>query len=76
MSSCKGNARESEKVSGLFATLNELSMLIKKQPDIASSEISPKNVYLNRRNFLVGAALAGAAAAGGVGLSERPSAPL
>jgi methionine sulfoxide reductase catalytic subunit len=40
-------------------------MLIKKQPDIASSEITPKNVYLNRRNFLVGAALAGAAAAAG-----------
>jgi hypothetical protein len=74
-SSYWGNARESEEVSGSFVTLNELSMLIKKQPDIASSEITPKNVYLNRRNFLVGAALAGAAAAAGVGLSERPSAP-
>jgi hypothetical protein len=46
--------RESEEVSGSFVTLNELSMLIKKQPDIASSEITPKSVYLNRRNFLVG----------------------
>jgi methionine sulfoxide reductase catalytic subunit len=55
-------------VSGSFVTLNELSMLIKKQAAIASSEITPKNVYLNRRNFLVGAALAGAAAVAGVGL--------
>jgi len=46
--------RESEEVSGSFVTLNELSMLIKKQPDIASSEITPKSVYLNCRNFLVG----------------------
>jgi methionine sulfoxide reductase catalytic subunit len=51
-------------------------MLIKKQSDIASSEITPKNVYLNRRNFLVGAALAGAAAVAGVELNERPSPPV
>ena len=49
-------------------------MLIKKQADIASSEITPKNVYLNRRSFLVGAAVAGAAAAAGVGL-YTPSVP-
>ena len=67
-------ARKSEKVSGPFVTLSELSMLIKKQADIASSEITPKNIYLNRRNFLVGAVLAGAAAVAGVGLSKRPSA--
>jgi methionine sulfoxide reductase catalytic subunit len=52
------------------------SMLIKKPADIASSEITPKNVYLNRRNLLVGAALAGAAAAAGVVLNERRSPPV
>jgi sulfoxide reductase catalytic subunit YedY len=37
-------------------------MLIKKAADIASAEITPKSLYLNRRNFLLGAgALAGAA---------------
>ena len=36
-------------------------MLIKKQPDVRSSEITPKSWYLNRRTFLAGAAtLAGA----------------
>jgi sulfoxide reductase catalytic subunit YedY len=36
-------------------------MLIKKAADIASAEITPKSLYLNRRNFLLGAgALAGA----------------
>ena len=41
-------------------------MLIKKAGDIPSSEITPKSLYLNRRNFLAGAALAGAAAATGI----------
>jgi methionine sulfoxide reductase catalytic subunit len=45
-------------------------MLIKKAEDIRSSEITPKNLYLNRRKFLAGAAMAGAAAAIGVGLKE------
>ena len=45
-------------------------MLIKKAADIPSSEITPKSLYLNRRKFLAGAALAGAAAATGVGLRE------
>jgi sulfoxide reductase catalytic subunit YedY len=35
-------------------------MLIRKKPDIASSEITPKDIYLDRRRFLQGAA-AGAA---------------
>jgi sulfoxide reductase catalytic subunit YedY len=35
-------------------------MLIKKQADIPSSEITPKEIYLNRRRFLQGAGLAGA----------------
>ena len=45
-------------------------MLIKKASDIASSEITPKSTYLNRRNFLAGAAAVGAAAAAGFGLRE------
>ena len=42
-------------------------MLIKKPQDIKSSEITPKELYLNRRQFMTAAstlALAGAAAAG------------
>ncbi len=34
-------------------------MLIKKPEDIVSSEITPKKLYLNRRNFIAGAAAAG-----------------
>jgi len=45
-------------------------MLIKKAVDIRSSEITPKSLYLNRRNFLTGAAIAGAAVATGIGLRE------
>jgi methionine sulfoxide reductase catalytic subunit len=45
-------------------------MLIKKSEEIRSSEITPKNVYLNRRKFLAGAALSGAAAAAGVRFRE------
>ena len=49
-------------------------MLIKKADDIRSSEITPKSLYLNRRKFLAGTALAGAAAvAAGVGLHEIAS---
>lgn len=48
-------------------------MLIKKLTDIASSEITPKDVYLSRRKFLAGIAAAGAAAAAGIGLSELVS---
>jgi len=44
-------------------------MLIKKADDIRSSEITPKEIYLNRRKFLTGAAIAGAAAL--TGLSAR-----
>jgi sulfoxide reductase catalytic subunit YedY len=46
-------------------------MVIKKAPDIPSSEITPKGLYLNRRNFLAGAGLAGAAAV--VGFRELAS---
>jgi sulfoxide reductase catalytic subunit YedY len=48
-------------------------MLIKKPVDIPSSEITPKTLYLNRRGFLTGTALAGAAAVAGVGLHEMVS---
>jgi sulfoxide reductase catalytic subunit YedY len=45
-------------------------MLIKQAADIRSSEITAKRVYLNRRTFLSGAALAGTAAAAGLGLRK------
>jgi sulfoxide reductase catalytic subunit YedY len=51
-------------------------MLIKKSAEIPSSEITPKATYLNRRNFIAGAAVAGAAAVAGVAfrdLVEPPS---
>ncbi len=49
-------------------------MLIKKAADTLSSEITPKSLYLNRRKFLTGTALAGAAAvAAGVGLHKIAS---
>src|SRR5262245_38658831 len=38
-------------------------MLIKKPQEFRYSEVTPKDVYLNRRRFLVGAAAAGAIAA-------------
>ena len=40
-------------------------MLIKKAPDIRSSEITPKALYLRRREFIQGAALAAAGALAG-----------
>jgi sulfoxide reductase catalytic subunit YedY len=45
-------------------------MLIKKAADMRSSEITPKRLYVNRRTFLAGAAMAGAAAVAGAGLDE------
>ena len=45
-------------------------MLIKKASDIRSSEITPQDLYLNRRKFLTGMAVAGAAAATGFGVKE------
>jgi methionine sulfoxide reductase catalytic subunit len=45
-------------------------MLFKKACEIPSSEITPKGLYLNRRKFLAGAVLAGAAAAGGSEIAE------
>ncbi len=48
-------------------------MLIKKPANIPSSEITPQSVYLNRRKFLAGVSLAGAALAAGRGLLEMVS---
>ena len=45
-------------------------MLIKKAADIPSSEITPKNFYLNRRKFLAGTVISGAAAIAGMSLRE------
>jgi len=57
---------------GGFAAGLGFPMLIKKNEDIRSSEITPKSLYLNRRKFLRDAALAGAAAAG-ISLHETVS---
>ncbi len=51
-------------------------MLIKKSADIPSSEITPKSLYLNRRQFLATAATAGAATALGLRELAAPTAVL
>ena len=48
-------------------------MLIKKASDIPSSEITSKSLYLNRRKFLAGTAIAGAAAVAGLEFGELRS---
>ena len=48
-------------------------MLIKRAADIRWSEITPKTLYLNRRKFLAGAAIAGAATAAGLKLRDLAS---
>jgi sulfoxide reductase catalytic subunit YedY len=45
-------------------------MLIKKAEELRSSEITPKSLYLNRRKFLKGMAISGAAAAVAAGTRE------
>ena len=45
-------------------------MLIKKAADIRSSEITPRSVYFNRRNFIAAAATAGSAAIFGFKLRD------
>ncbi|HZP64160.1 MAG TPA: protein-methionine-sulfoxide reductase catalytic subunit MsrP [Terriglobales bacterium] len=45
-------------------------MLIKKADDLRYSEVTPKNWYMNRRRFLAGTAIAGAAAVASVGARE------
>jgi sulfoxide reductase catalytic subunit YedY len=46
-------------------------MLIKKPDDIRSSEITPKSSYINRRQFMTGAAVTGAAIATGLYLRSH-----
>jgi len=48
-------------------------MLIKQKPDIPSSEITPQGLFLNRRKFLAGATVAGAAALAGKAIGEIAS---
>lgn len=48
-------------------------MLIKKAEQIRSSELTPKSLYLNRRAFLAGLGVAGAAAVAGFRLHEMVS---
>jgi len=48
-------------------------MLFRKAADIPSSEITPRSQYMNRRMFLVGAAMAGAAAVAGSKIGELVS---
>jgi len=48
-------------------------MLIKREDDIRPSEITPRHLYFNRRKFLAGLGIAGAAAAGGLGLRRAVS---
>src|SRR5689334_21706656 len=45
-------------------------MLIKKADDLRYSEVTPKSWYINRRKFLAGTAIAGAAAVAGLGARE------
>ncbi|HXB22060.1 MAG TPA: protein-methionine-sulfoxide reductase catalytic subunit MsrP [Candidatus Solibacter sp.] len=49
-------------------------MLIKKPSDIPSSEITSKSTYMNRRKFITGAAVTGAALAAGFYLRNSGSA--
>jgi len=48
-------------------------MLIKKPSDIRSSEITPQNIYLNRRRFVAWAVAAGAVAGAGFSFREMTS---
>ena len=47
-------------------------MLIRKANDISPSEITPKDVYLNRRKFIAAMTVAGAAAVTGIEQLVRP----
>jgi methionine sulfoxide reductase catalytic subunit len=51
-------------------------MLFKKPADIPSSEITPKETYVNRRKFLTGAVMTGAAVATGLALRDLADPPL
>jgi sulfoxide reductase catalytic subunit YedY len=51
-------------------------MLIKRPSDILPSEITPREIYLRRREFLAGAGALGAVAAAGLLADEAGAAPL
>ncbi len=51
-------------------------MLIKRGPDLRYSDITPRDVYLNRRKFLYGMGLAGGLALAGESLANLISPPL
>jgi sulfoxide reductase catalytic subunit YedY len=48
-------------------------MLLRRKPDLTYADVTPKEVYLNRRKFLKAAGLTGAATLGGRGLWELVS---
>ena len=48
-------------------------MLLRKTPDLTYADVTPKSVYLNRRNFLRAMGIAGAAALAGEGLKKFAS---
>ena len=48
-------------------------MLLRKNPDLSYADVTPKDVYLNRRKFLQAAGLTGAAVLAGRGLWELAS---
>ncbi|HEV7218367.1 MAG: protein-methionine-sulfoxide reductase catalytic subunit MsrP [Terriglobales bacterium] len=51
-------------------------MLIKKGSDIKWSEVTPQRIYLDRRKFLAGMAVAGTTAAAGLGVRNLISPPV
>ena len=48
-------------------------MLVKRSPDLKYSEITPRDIYLNRRKFLYGMGLAGGLALAGKSLADLVS---
>ena len=48
-------------------------MLVKRSPDLKYSDITPRDVYLNRRKFLYGMGLAGGLALAGKSLANLVS---
>src|SRR6202140_1308217 len=45
-------------------------MLVKRSPDLKYSDVTPRDIYLNRRKFLYGMGLAGGLALAGKGLAD------
>ena len=48
-------------------------MLIRKTPDLTYADVTPKSLYLDRRKFLRGMGIAGAAAIAGARLWDLAS---